>query len=89
MRLGKIIVILLLATFTLAFVIGVARSETRALEKIVLLGLVVGCVVLAARVSASSGRCREAPSASLGSACRRGVVTYPVRRESAPIPVGV
>jgi xanthine/uracil permease len=53
-RLGRIIVILLLATFTLAFVIGVARSETGAFEKIVLVGLVVGCVVLAARVSASS-----------------------------------
>ncbi len=42
--------ILLLATFTLAFVIGVARPETGAIEKIVLLGLVAGCVVSAAKV---------------------------------------
>ncbi len=50
-RLVRILVILLLATFTLEFVIGVARPETGAIEKIVLLGLVAGCVVLAAKVS--------------------------------------
>ncbi|MCW2767978.1 MAG: hypothetical protein JWO11_3937, partial [Nocardioides sp.] len=50
-RLARILVILLLATFTLTFVIGVARPETGAIEKLVLLGLVAGSVVLAAKVS--------------------------------------
>jgi hypothetical protein len=50
-RLARILVILLLATITLTFVIGVARPETGAIEKFVLLGLVAGCVVLAAKVS--------------------------------------
>ncbi len=50
-RLARILLILLLATFTITFVIGVGRPETGAIEKIVLLALVAGCVVLAANVS--------------------------------------
>jgi len=38
-RLVRILVILLLTTFTLAFVVGVARPETDAIEKIVLPGV--------------------------------------------------
>jgi tryptophan-rich sensory protein len=55
-RLARILVILLLATFTLTFVVGVARPETGVIEKIVLLGLVAGCVVLAAKVSPLASR---------------------------------
>ncbi|MCW2795627.1 hypothetical protein [Nocardioides sp.] len=55
-RLARILVILLLAAFTLTLIIGVARPETGAIEKVVLLGLVAGCVVLAAKVSSLASR---------------------------------
>lgn len=42
--------ILLLAAFAISFVIGVGSSDTGAMEKVALLALIAGCVVLAAKV---------------------------------------
>lgn len=58
-QLAKLLLILLLATFTISFVIGVGRPETGAVEKVVLLALIAGCVVLAAKVSIFATRAQE------------------------------
>jgi hypothetical protein len=50
--LARVLLILLLAAFAISFVTGVGSSETGAMEKVVLLALIAGCVVLAAKVSA-------------------------------------
>jgi hypothetical protein len=58
-RLAKILLIVFLAILTISFVIGVARPETGAIEKSVLLALIAGCVVLAAKVSTLAARAQE------------------------------
>ena len=50
-RLARVLLILLLATFTISLLIGVGSPETGAVEKVVLLALIAGCVFLAAKVS--------------------------------------
>ena len=50
-RLARVLLVLLLAFFTVSFVIGLASSETGAVEKVALIGLIVGCVFVAAKVS--------------------------------------
>jgi hypothetical protein len=51
--------LLLIATFTVAFVIGVAGSETGAVEKLALLVLIAGCVFLAAKISTLASKAQE------------------------------
>ena len=58
-RLARVFLILLLATFVISFVIGVGSSETGAVEKVALLALIVGCVALAAKVSTFAARALE------------------------------
>ena len=50
-RLARVLLILLLAFFTVSFVIGLGTPETGAVEKLVLLALIAGCFFLAAKVS--------------------------------------
>ena len=50
-RLARVLVLLLLAFFTVSLVIGVGASETGVIEKVVLLALIAACVFLAAKVS--------------------------------------
>jgi hypothetical protein len=49
-RLVQILLILVLALFTIAFVVAVGRAETGAAEKLALLALIAGCIFLAAQV---------------------------------------
>lgn len=58
-RLVRVLLILLLATFTISLVIGVGSPETGAVEKVVLLALIAGCVVIAAKVSTLATRAQE------------------------------
>ena len=58
-RVGRVLVILVLALLTISFVIGVGRPETGPVEKVVLLALVAGCVFLAARVSSWAADAQE------------------------------
>ena len=50
-RLARVLLVLFLALFTVSFVIGLGTPETGAIEKVVLLALIAGCVFLAAKVS--------------------------------------
>jgi hypothetical protein len=50
-RLARVLVLLLLAFFSVSLVIGLGTSETGVVEKMVLLALIAGCVFLAAKVS--------------------------------------
>jgi hypothetical protein len=58
-RLARVLLILLLATFAISFIIGLGRSDTGAVERVVLLALVVGCVILASRVTTYAARAQE------------------------------
>ena len=49
-RLVRVLLVLVLAVFAISFVIGVGSSATGAVEKLVLLAFVAGCIFLAARV---------------------------------------
>ena len=51
MRLARVLLILVIAFFTVSFVIGLGTPNTGAIEKVVLLALIAGCVFLAAKVS--------------------------------------
>ncbi len=55
-RLARVLLILLLATFAVSFVIGLGRAETGAVEKVALVALLAVCVVLAAKVSTFADR---------------------------------
>jgi hypothetical protein len=55
-RLARVLVLLLLAFFTVSLVIGVGTSATGVIEKVVLLALIAGCVVAAAKVSTFATR---------------------------------
>ena len=58
-RLARVLLILLLASFAMSFVIGVGSSETGAVEKVALLALFAGCVALAAKFSTFAARAHE------------------------------
>jgi hypothetical protein len=51
-RAVRVLVLLLLAFFTVSLVIGLGTSDTGFIEKVVLLALIAVCVFLAAKVSA-------------------------------------
>jgi hypothetical protein len=55
-RLARVLLTLVLAAITLSFIIGLARAETGPVEKVVLVALIVGCVVLAAKLATWSTR---------------------------------
>jgi len=55
-RLARVLVLLLLAFFTVSLVIGVGTSGTGVLEKLILLVCIAGCVVMAAKVSTFATR---------------------------------
>jgi hypothetical protein len=57
-RLVRILLILVLALLTIAFVIALGRAETGAAEKLALLALIAGCIFLAAQVSKIATRTR-------------------------------
>jgi hypothetical protein len=50
-RVLRVLLILLLAFVTISLVIGLGTRETGWIEKLVLVGLIAGCVFLAAKVS--------------------------------------
>ena len=50
-RLARLLLVLFIAVFTVSFIIGLGSSQTGVVEKVVLLALIAGCVVLAAKVS--------------------------------------
>lgn len=58
-RLAKVLLILVLVVLTVSLVIGLVRPETGPAEKVVLLALLVGCVVLAAKVSNLADRVQQ------------------------------
>jgi hypothetical protein len=55
-RLARVFVLLLLALFSVMLVIGLAAPETGVIEKVALLALIAGCVLLAAKVSTLATR---------------------------------
>jgi hypothetical protein len=52
----RVVLTLVLAAFVVMFVVGVARPETGVYEKVVLVALIVGSIVLAAKFSTWSTR---------------------------------
>jgi len=58
-RLVRILLILVLAALTVAFVVSLGRPEVGAVEKVALLALVAGCVVLAAKISTLASKAQE------------------------------
>ena len=56
MRVLRVLVLLLLAVFTVSLVIGLGTSGTGIIEKVVLLALITGCVFLAAKLSTLATR---------------------------------
>lgn len=50
-RLARVLVLLVLACFSVTLVIGLGTPETGVIEKVALLALIVGCIFLAAKVS--------------------------------------
>jgi high-affinity K+ transport system ATPase subunit B len=55
----RVVLTLVLAAFVVMFTIGVARPETGIYEKVVLVALVVGSIVLAAKFSTWSTRAQS------------------------------
>lgn len=55
-RLLRVFLTLVLAVITLSLIIGVARPETGPVEKVVMVALVAGCFVLAAKLATWSTR---------------------------------
>ena len=58
-RLARVLLILVLAFFTISFVIAIGTPETGPVEKAVLLALIAGCVFLAARVTTVATHTQE------------------------------
>ena len=58
-RLARVLLILLLATFAISLIIGIGSPDTGLVEKAALLALIAVCVVLAARVSWFASRTEE------------------------------
>jgi hypothetical protein len=55
-RVTRVLLILMLAVLTISFVIGIGTSSTGWVEKAVLLFLICGCVLAAAKVTTLSER---------------------------------
>jgi hypothetical protein len=55
-RLARVIVLLLLSVFTLSLVIGLGISGMGVIEKAVLLVLIAGCLLVAAKVTTFAAR---------------------------------
>ena len=55
-RLARVVLTLVLAVITLSFIVAVARPETGPMEKAVMVVLIVGCFVLAAKLATWSTR---------------------------------
>jgi hypothetical protein len=55
-RLARVLALLLLAVLAVSLVIGLGTSGTGAIEKVVLLALMAGCIYLAAKVSTFAAR---------------------------------
>lgn len=55
-RLARVLALLVLAVVAVSLVIGLGTSGTGAIEKVVLLALIAGCVYLAAKVSTFAAR---------------------------------
>ena len=58
-RLLRLALILLLALFTLSIVIGIGQAQTGWAERAVLVGLIAGCVYVAARISTVTTRLQD------------------------------
>ena len=58
-RLARVVLVLLLATFTISLIVGLGSSETGAVEKVTLLAAITGCVVIAAKVSTLATRAQQ------------------------------
>ena len=58
----RVLLILVLALFTISLVIGIGSPGTGAVEKVALLALIVGCIVVAAQVSKWATKARERSS---------------------------
>ena len=50
-RVARVLLLLVLAVVTVTLVIGLANGDTGVAEKVVLVGLIAGCIYLAARLS--------------------------------------
>ena len=57
-RLARVVLVLLLATFTISLIVGL-DFETGAVEKVTLLAAITGCVVIAAKVSTLATRAQQ------------------------------
>jgi hypothetical protein len=55
-RVLRVLLTLVLATFVVMFIIGVGQPNTGALEKLALVALIAGCFFLAAQFSTWSAR---------------------------------
>ena len=50
-QVAKLLLMLLLAIFVLSSLVGIVNPDTGSLEKLVLLALIGGCIVIAAKIS--------------------------------------
>ena len=62
-RVARVLAILVLALLALSFLMGLARPETGAVEKVALVALLAACVFLAAKVTDWTTRLRDRVSA--------------------------
>jgi hypothetical protein len=60
-RLARVLVLLLLAALAASLVIGLGTSGTGAIEKVVLVTLIAGCIYLAAKVTTFAARAQARP----------------------------
>ncbi len=58
-RVARVLLLLVLTLFTLSLVMGIGSPETGAVEKVVLVALIAGCILLAAQVSRLASRLQE------------------------------
>ena len=57
-RMVRVVLIVVLALFTISLVIGIGSSESGAAEKLVMLALIAGCIVAAVQISKFATRTR-------------------------------
>jgi len=55
-RLARVLLTLVLALVTISSIIGLATPDTGAVEKVVLVAVIVGCFLLAAKIATWSTR---------------------------------
>ena len=58
-RVARVLLILVLAVVVISLVIGLGTAGTGAVEKVVLVGLIGGCVFLAAQISTLAAKLQE------------------------------